>query len=454
MGKRILLQYHIWEREYVIIEIIRKELEKLGNIVEFADFMDVESCLEFEPDIIVTHPIRTSADAKCLSLMKVATNAIIIPMVVEGYYNWNNVHDATMMVGKDKCPRNLIDYYIEWGNKTAKIEGECLYRENKISNIDKIKVFGYVPYEIKKMEYYHGNEKMLQKYTDWKKKYQNIVLVLTGFHDANQSINDIYIENGFSAEKGTNEYREEEEFYIKYFPYIKKYQEAYIKDIEILAKTFPNKGIILKMHPIEIKKMTDNKSIYHERIGKYPNVLILDEAFPNSKILTNATLLIHYGSTSALEAYIYEVPTILLTEKKWSNLFPVAGDRDFFYGTDYVDINNREELIKRIEDKIKFEKNEKIEKVLYDGFNWKKDKVYNPSEKIAQFLNGKLNKSNLDIHQLVTEMYVPRTFLMEKRKYIIMKLFHNIVLLKINEVKKYYRYFCRLCLSKRNCGEK
>ena len=445
MKKRILLQYHILSREYVIIENIRKELEKLGHIVGFADFMDVEACLEFEPDIIITHPIRTDTDVKCLSLMKVATNAMIIPMVVEGYYNWDNYSEVLMYVGMAKCSDKLIDYYFEWGKKTALAEGECLRNLGKITSLDKVKVFGYIPYEKDKMFNYYGDQKTLREYTEWKSAYDDIFLCLTGFHDADLSIENIYIEQNFTAEEGTEEYLKEVNFYEKYFSYIKKYREKYFNVIAAIAEKYPDKGIVVKLHPVEIQRFKEREKFYEEKISCYPNVYILKEAFPNSVVLKDSKLMIHYGSTSVLEAYIHEVPSVLLTDETGDIIRPVAGDMRFFSGTWYMDINNPDYIVNNIES-VGFIKDDKVESILKEGFSWEKNKNYSPSKDIALFLDGKLEGSKLDLSEQIDKNYIPVSYLNYKKKTILFIILKQIIKLEFDKVKKYCKFYRRLSL--------
>ena len=445
MKKRILLQYHILSREYIIIESIRSELEKMGHIVGFADFMDVEACLEFEPDIIVTHPIRTDTDVKCLSLMKVATNAIIIPMVAEGYYNWDNNIEVCMFVGLAKCSDKLIDYFFEWGSKVANVEGKRMYDLGKISSLDKVKVFGYIPYEKDITSKYYVNEKCLTEYSNWKTAYKDIFLCLTGFDSADLSIEDIYIEQSFSTDEGTEEHNKEVEFYEKFFPYIRKYREKYFDVIVALAEKFPDKGIVVKLHPVEIQRIKEREGLFEDKFSKYSNIYIMKEAFPNALVLKDSKLMIHYGSTSALEAYIHEVPSVLLTDETWDVIRPVAGDRRFFVGTWYMDINDVNHILDNIND-IKYIQDEKVEKILYSGFNWEKGKKYTPSKDIALFLDGQLEYSKLELQEQLEKGYIPASFLNQKKRTILFRMLKHFIKLEIKEVKKYYRFYKRLSL--------
>ena len=205
--KRILLHHHIYEREYEVLKCIKDCLENDGYIVGMCDFMDISTSLEFRPDIIVTHPIRTSEDTWIQSLLKIATGAIVITYTAEGYYDLDDPKKVMINMGFDPCPVDLVDYFMVWGKKNALKEGEYLVKSNKIGSQDQIKVVGYIPYQKGAIKY--NNNPTYEGFCVWTDKYEYKVLCITGFQGAEYTIEDAIIERTIYGEPGTEEYNNE-----------------------------------------------------------------------------------------------------------------------------------------------------------------------------------------------------------------------------------------------------
>lgn len=439
--KRVLLQYHIWEREYMILDILKEELEKCNMVVGYADYMDIPKCLEFQPDIIVTHTIRTDTDTRMLSIMKLATGAILIPMTVEGFYDTDNVHDVLIKVGLDPCPINLIDYFIMWGEKTKEKEGEQLLKLQKISSLDKIKVFGYIVYEKQKILAYAKKIDFYSVFVTWKKKYNQIITCITGFAGAEFTIEDL--EKGFSGNKGSEQYKREVNYYEKYLVVIKEYRRKYIEDIMQFAHTHPHVGVVVKLHPAEIHA----KIQYYNMLRSQENIFLIDREFSISVILEEAQALVHYGSTMALEAYIYEVPTLLRSTKRIDNEHIFVGDERFHLYTEKVSIDDYDEFQHKLENGIEFHDDPKAESMLADAFNWTKDAEYCPSVKMAEFLSSDLETTRLQVTTLLNEGFIPKKLLQGVRIMIYRHQLSALLTLNIKKVRYYFRCACNLMPS-------
>lgn len=441
--KRILLQYFVWEREYAILDILKAELEKRNMIVGYAHFFDISECLEFQPDIIVTRTIRGDILTKVLSVMKLATGAVIIPMTVEGFYNMDSVHKVISMVGANACPIDLIDYHIMWGEKAKEKEGEQLLRLHKISSIDKIKVFGYIFYEKQKILAYAKECDYYSIFAEWRKKYKRIIACITGFARAEETMEDVCRSCPFTDKEGSEQYKKEVDFYEKLLVFIREYRSKYIEDIVQFANTHPHIGIVVKLHPAEINAKNMQ---YYSILRHHENILLVDREFPISAILEEAQMLVHYGSTTALEAYVYEVPTILRSAKGIdSESFDiVAGDERFHIYTEKVNINDYDEFQHKLENGIEFRDDPKAEATLAEVFNWKKDAEYCPSAKMADFLSSDLVTTKLQVKALLNEGFVSKKFLQQARMDIYKKLRSAFVAFNVKKAGYYLRCACKL----------
>ena len=437
--KRILLHYFVWEREYAILNILKAELEKRNMIVGYAHFLNISECLEFAPDIIVTHTVRADIATKVLSVMKLATGAVLIPMTVEGYYDMDNVHKVISMVGANACPIDLIDYHIMWGEKAKEKEGEQLLRLHKITSIDKIKVFGYIFYEKQKVLAYAKECDYYSIFAEWRKKYKRIIACITGFARAEETMEDIYRSEPFTDNEGSEQYKKEVSFFEKLLVFIREYRSKYIEDIVQFAHTHPHIGIVVKLHPAEINAKNMQ---YYSILRHHENILLIDREFPISAILEEAQMLVHYGSTTALEAYVYEVPTILRSTKSIdSESFDIIpGDERFHLYTEKVSIDDYDEFRHKLENGIEFRDDPKTEAVLADAFNWTRDAEYCPSVKMADFLSSNLITTKLRLKELLNEGFITKKYLQQARMGIYKKL--RIALLASNVKKAWYYFRC------------
>lgn len=434
------MQYHIWEREYIILEILRKRLENFGMVVEYADYMDINGCIKFRPDVIITHPIRTETDVIFLATMKLATGAVMIPMTVEGYYDLEDHKSVIRMIGLDKCPVNLIDYFIMWGEKNKEIEGRELLNLQKISSVDKIKAFGYIPYEKEAVLEYVKHDEQYAKYVQWGKKYARIIACVTGFHIAEASMEDIYLQKIIGSSVGSKAYEREAHDYEMRIAYMKGYRDKYVNDILQLAKTFPDMGIVVKLHPAEISRMRRGISDYYEVLRDYDNIFLLDVPLPIAAVLNDAELLIHYGSTVSLEAYIYGKPTILRSAKGYID----ENSNNILVYTTKVDINDYSLFQEEVINGVTFQKNNKAETILLDSFNWRPDMRYCPSEEMAKFISGDLHSEKLQIKELISQKFVSDDFVRSVRIMIYKYIIKTLIQFKFGQTSIYLRYAVNL----------
>ncbi len=440
--KRILLQYHIWEREYIILDILKQQLVERGTVVEYGDYMDINRCLDFHPDIIVTHPVRTRTDATILSIIKLVTGAVLIPMTVEGYYDLDDSREVLQTIGLETCPINLIDYFIMWGEKTKIREGEQLLRLHKISSIDKIRVFGYIPYEKEKVLVYAKTNQYYYNYVQWKKKYSRVISCVTGFPES--TMKNVFMEDMIVEDKDSEQYKREVHYYEKYLAFCREYRDKYVNNIIRLAVSHLDIGIVVKLHPTEIKQLKNEGVEYYNKLKEIDNIFLVDREFPMGVFLEEVEALVHYSSTVSLEAYIYKVPSLLVSADVIDNKRASIGNTKFAPYTETVHIDDYEKFEALLLNGIGFRDDQRIEGMLLDAFNWRRTSKYCPSEGMAEFLAGDLHTTELQASDLLDEGFVSADDLQGIRTQIYKRTLLSLLKLDIKNVKYYIRCNRRL----------
>tara|TARA_B100001063_G_C16773912_1_gene563670 strand:- start:1858 stop:3231 length:1374 start_codon:yes stop_codon:yes gene_type:complete len=136
-----------------------------------------------------------------------------------------------------------------------------------------------------------------------KLKKKNYTLIVSNFN---------FVNNHFSLKKIINKIKKEgyynrspkiEEIQKEYFRYQKKNIKYFLNMIKNLSKKLPNEKIIFRPHP------TEKVEYWKKNLGKMTNVEIYDEG-SISELINNANCVIQSGCTSAIEAFISNVPVV------------------------------------------------------------------------------------------------------------------------------------------------
>ncbi|MCI8314820.1 MAG: hypothetical protein HFH74_07250 [Lachnospiraceae bacterium] len=402
--KKIFFLYNNYERERVIIERICAKF-KLMNISVFrggiTDKDIVKQLFQVRPHIIFTFPITTYTQIDIYMMAKIFFHSKIITFTTEGLAKFQEEEVAKVFAGFYDYPAGLVDYHTYWGRYAAKYIGRELYQQHKMQNWDQIRVFGNPMYE--------KDYSAFPKYR-FSENVRIKVLVLTGFHGSLYTEQDLLkaqdvvnvkvkSKKEILSDKTFKKYREmtlEE----------KKYSEKYMQHIIDAADNNPEVLFAIKLHPQEIliRQRTPYKLKYLKRMEHIENIQIIDESIPIGSLLPDFQLLVHYGSTVDLEAYIYKVPTLKLELRNVKNNFMSETNR-VTASTYYADIDEQDAISKYVvklkEGKDLFRKNQITEKQLYAYMNYMNEQTYKPSEQIADFLSKplKFHRLNLSVFE-------------------------------------------------------
>lgn len=404
--RRIFFLYNNYEREHVNVELISKRLES-KNVQTFqggiTDCDILKKLFLARPHVIFTYPVVTYHQINIYMMLKATFHSVIITFTTEGLAQFHLDEISKLFVGFYDFPAELVDYHFFWGKYMAKYVGRELYRQHKVMKREQIKVFGNPMYE-KTAVYAHPFQ--WKDMDDRKTK----VLILTGFHTSVYTEQDFINAQDVVNVKGKSEEEIlQDETFIKYKELAaseKVYAEKYTRHIVEEANRNPEVLFVVKLHPkeISIKGYAPDKLKYLKKLENIENIQIIEESVPIGSLLPYFQLLIHYGSTVDLEAYIYKVPTVKIELRDIKNCFIAEANRTTA-STYYVDIDE-ENAISEFIDKVRageelFRQNKLTEKQLYYYMNYKAEENYTPSEQIADFLSGSLqfNKLNLTVYE-------------------------------------------------------
>lgn len=397
---KICIFYHIEEREKDACLMIADSIQKLDSNAEVVVeefYMGIYKALMYRPDVILTIPPRDANASNRLTIVKKITNCAILSLLREGYYGDFPLKRIQGSVGNNKYSPFLIDKYLFWGEKTREHFVTVLKDNGKITEENRSQTVGYVYYDIEAVKDFFKNKKLPNNILRWKKDFKKRILVLTGFLTAEATVEEVITVSGFiyygvkgkenEYEKEVKEWRERKERFIEY-------RKKYLNCVCKLAEKNPDTGILVKMHPAEMEQFFSNKKFQcYRELTQYKNIILLEESVLLGRFLSDADAVVHYGSTSGLEAYIYNVPTVQL----YDPLYPMQpGEPGYcnFESTVKIDVNNSDRFEKIASDKIVPYKLKSVETVLKEQFNWTNEKKerYHPVETYAKIILNSVGK--------------------------------------------------------------
>lgn len=396
--KKIMFLFHSKEREYGIIMMIKEQIQAIEptceiRIGEF--YSSITETIEFMPNVIVSIPPRDVFSSNYLTMLKLFTGAVVISMNTEGYYLFTP-EEKKCVVGYNTYSKELVDYFFMWGGKTKRELGKSLLVDKKITDTRRIKVIGYANYELNKVKRYNERNYQYDKINQWLEKFEKCLLVITGFVVADISVKN-YHELGYFGDDKAFECRTEEELEQAKKSILGEceFRKKYIDKVIMLAEKNPNMGIIVKLHPIEVS----DRIRFYNFLDQYKNIYLIQEEMPLGMLLPKVIGMIHYNSTCNLEAYIYNIPTIQLYEEvrrtSYSFTWQNKGESTYL-----VSIEDDETLQNIIENGLIYKRNAKLEKLLYEQFNWKRGRAYKPIEKTAHYILQAKKKQRLKISDI------------------------------------------------------
>lgn len=380
MKKKYILAYTVKEREYFQLQLIKRYIEESeqNNEVIILDVLDIVKYSIYNAiSVILCPPIRSKVLQNILTYVKQTNNCRIVCLVTEGYEDYSNPEVIDKRLGDVELPLGLIDYMFYWGGKTAKLYGQRMIEKKQICSMKQIGISGYIMYD------YNSIKRFWEKpdiFCELSKRMENSNKVV------------LYIGIPIDTPDETLSYGTEEEAIV-----LQKYQRAlefckqYINNLIVMAKQNPDILFLYKMHPREIGKNNPDLLNSYEEIREIKNIVIVDYQVPLFFLLENTDLLLHYGSTTLLEAYIWKIPTV-----QFIQTCTLGGEYGFgrtigpmstiLCGID--DMKTVSNIIERLLNRnITFVTHEENDTFLEEAFNFRGDiEDYNPVRIIADEL--------------------------------------------------------------------
>lgn len=372
--KRIVLIIGKPSREAPIMASIKKEILSLAPQTEIRVWERFSPSLyqdvaEFKPDVILTTPFNAVGLSRIFYLFKFYLKCKVISLTDEGVVDFNVPNNVAWAVGMDRYGKSLIDYEIFWGPKMAREIGGRRLAQGKISSAERNKVIGYP-----RLQSYFTNDlsdlplpsRVQSRLTSFEKK--NVVLFITGFQLANYTKEDLFNAGDLDAENKCDEL-------LVAVERAKKYRQEWIEQILIAANENKDMLIVVKKHPVE--KLKD-----YPQFENVANILHVYEDCELQSVMQYAGLFVHYGSTSLVDAYLLQVPSVYVYAEgaNWyTDLGWPSSRKTHLHEVLNVISEYKNGLVQ-------FELIPQMQQIMFDMFNIEVGKPYNPSKTIAELL--------------------------------------------------------------------
>lgn len=396
------------QREILSIEMIRDHIIRLCptadvRIIESRSADRHSDILQFSPHLIFTYPFTSVNSNQIYYIYKYLLGSRIITHRAEGIVDPDSEILIKAMIGLDTYGDTLVDFELFWGKKLADVVGRTLYLQKKIISRDRIHYFGEPRFEqtfnVKSMNVTDvplpdGLDEKIRQYNP-----QKILLQATNFILADYSREDLIRAGDIFDPRGEN-WEKELEGALQDVEDVKKFRQHCIENTIRVAEQNPDALIINKPHPIETIIHTRTNQYPYAVFNQYPNIFSITDYTPISNLIKQCSLFLHYGSSTALEAYMLQISDVLILPKSmnFSPKIYFGLGLPSFPSNIVVDIKDVPDLINNHFLKpMLFETNAEIEKYLVDMLNYTPSEKYEPSKKIAQFIIDSLRTPPLVI---------------------------------------------------------
>lgn len=375
---RIALVLNKPNREMAIMNAIRREVLKIepDALIRIFPYDGVftREVVAFRPDVVMTFPLTSKGLAWHFYLLKFLYRTRIACFRAEGIVDPNSPQNIATHAGYDSYGKNLVDAEIFWGPGPARLIGDELLRQGKISSAPRVRTIGYP-----RLEQYFGAEPAEGAVTVPGELLKRIelagrnktILVATGFHFANYTREMIFMARDLDAENRCDEL-------LATIEEVKLFRAGWIAAIESAARENPELLFIVKKHPIE------NRQDY-EVLQCFRNVAYVWEDVDIAELVQRSGLFLHYGSTSLADAYLAGTPAVYvhgLTDR-CKNWFPDLG----WPSARAIPVDRIPALIREYRSGAAMDHDaDRAWAILEYNFNVIRHKEYRPSRGIAELL--------------------------------------------------------------------
>ena len=371
----------------------------------------MQKAIEFCPDIIMTFPFTSQKNALRYYILKYLLNCHVVCFRAEGLIDIENDNQVAEMSGMDRYGRELVDYEIFWGRKAAERVGKVLVEAGKLSSIAKARYFGNPFFEDYTNPVDESCFSLPEDIASRVRKYprDKIFGVVSGFHFAEYSDRDI-VGAGDLVDMNSKTLEADIRAMQDLIGRTRRFRQKWIDVVTMMAGRHPETLFIFKIHPIENIVHRDRNIEPYAAFKDYENIVLITETIPFRSMVNHCGILLHYGSTTSLEAYLSKVPTVYVKSIELNFGTETSSQLEFsdmgVPSTLKVDIEELPSVIERhLSQPIGFERNSKTERFFEEMLDLEIGRDYRPSEKMAGFLLSLNNEAPQSI--LSDNQYLP-----------------------------------------------
>lgn len=363
--KQVLILLNIINREKLIAEITADLLKKNGlaeEVVIGQAYEVIFHIYDYEPELVISCLPRDEYSTAMFTMVKLVHRCAWVCIHPEGFQHLDD-EVINEVVGENRTPARLIDKALFWGSGMAEVVREKLLVRGKLTSADRTGVFGYLPYE-RSMLAGLPRPPIVEEAAALAEKHKKTVIFVT------PNISDVIGDHWPEAEKK----RGRSNIY-----YFSRYKEL----IGRLAKDNRDVLFLVKRHPGEIAQSKEDR--FAELRGE-ENICIIDDVTQISFFFDHVDLFVHYGSTTAFEAYIYHIPAIGILNDHEEKQVNSLGSGDMYADVKFS-LGESSELEGYINREIRWERNAETEHALRIYMNYTPDTEYRPSEQLVACLS-------------------------------------------------------------------
>ncbi len=250
-----------------------------------------------------------------LLLIKIVRKCKIVCLCREGLEDFDDPLIVDKRLGGYTFSDKIIDYIFYWGEKPRKIMGNAMIKKHQISSFDRVGISGYIMYNWEVIgRQYTGEE--LARIESFCSNFSRNALFVTAFFFPEDPIEDAKIYHLFPIHGTPEEKKEYSEFLINKKNRNVAYAKRYLQNIIDYALNHKDVGLLVKLHPVEISEGNMEITKIYEKMKQINNIYIISEFVPLFLLLKNMFVMFHYGSTTAIEAYLNDVPVVYVDGNK------------------------------------------------------------------------------------------------------------------------------------------
>ena len=378
--RQALILYNIKEREFLIAQMTADVLREQGladEVIVGQVYEVIYHIYDYEPELVISCLPRDDYSTAMFTMVKLVHRCAWVSIPPEGFMALET-GKMKQVTGFNRQPKELVDRVMFWGSGLAKAAGQLMLENGKISSGERIGIFGYLPYEDGVIRKYREETEQVRQIKKRTGEYRRTVMAVTArmaIPVPLQEFEKLYDPNDREQNERVRKRHNSNEYFADW----------YIQLLKKVAEQNEDILFLIKLHPRDIRTMhaQDLQKTRFDELKSVPNICLIDEPVQISTYFDCIDLLIHYGSTTAMEAYIYGIPTIGIMNDHPDTQYDSLG-RGNFYADRRFDVGRAAEVSACVRQGLSFDGNEETAKALKRYMNYREGEPYQPSLLLAE----------------------------------------------------------------------